>query len=1410
MATGGPELRLDVSLNIDGFKRTALPALVKAASEFEFPIAIKFNRDSITNELRLLGRQLGQRKYRIDLDDTSIKNAIDSANKLAGILNRTKGTLARAKALGEVVGMEPRAGGPNAAQVKTIYGAAKEQGIVSGTANRTRAALAAELTKGFAEAGGDAVEGLIKGILSKQGELGTIGAGLGDTVVNKLKESLEIRSPSRRLFGVGQQAGQGFNNGLIAALDVAARNASAVINASMRSLDRMVQRRQRIANSVRPGDAGYETAQMRLGSISGRRELAQSKAEVLQLESSARQFEAGSSGQLSKLLQAAQIQANNITPNTTAWNALQGRISDLNIQLQTSAKLAEEIQMRRNLAAFDPKSLSGLESRLVILKSRAKDLNPELAPWRELNKEIQRVERGIEKASRKPLTKGQRFGAAGGAFLYGGGLGGGFGSALGGIAGGLAGGVPGAFTGAAVGQAADDIGRSIGAMTDEAATISKLQKGLAIASNDLRDYASASAEVERISNRLLIPIEEVYRKFTQLKASTVALNIDAKTTGEIFEGTAAAVLQSGGSLEDVDGAMRAVVQVFSKGKLSAEELRGQLGERLPGAVVEFAQSAGMSVQELDKAFESGATSLDDFVVFLKQKNQDTKKFVNAMATDSQYAGARMAKAFEAMRLNIGGALQTTGAAFQNFATGVINAVNKVIEKLIELRIFNAGANTLVKEAMEGKNGGIAGLVQKRDKIKGEQGKVVKGSLMYSMFGDDIREVEKALKIIKDLQNLTKKRKAQPNSAATDDKQAEKIVDALQKKEEALADARVRREEEIADIRKKAIEQAKQIEEDFAKQKLSREREIAKAKRDTTKSEKTAAFNLESIKVGLAGGDTEIIAIQQKVSNIASQRQEEKIALEEKILDEQSERAKKIEDLKLATASAVNESNARYAKAIGQSQQDYALSVAKIIDKGTENASKRLVIGAQIAALYSQRAVLNQEITSQTGLSIPAPQDGQYNFSGEAVNRSPADILISDRFKSSYYPVAEILTIDKKIEKLSASLSKNMAQVAVSVKPVTVNIDAATRKVNAASQALTELDRSYVQLSSTAREKNDLSQISEEAKQIVQNFIGTKAGLSAQIKEAEAILVSRKAGLSEEQARQNYEILLGYREAFTRESVLYSKAIANAANGEEKAALGNDLMAIREQLKTARDEALGFANAINNIPASIQLSVAILDIKDKLGELLDPVKQIISVSDSIASSFGESFKGIINGSTTAQQALAGLFQSVANSFADMAAQIITQYLKMQLIQGLTSLFNLGGGAATMGGSGFFNPKTGLGVAGPNFGLANGGIIQGKFMPITPFADGGIVRGPTMGLVGEGRYNEAVVPLPDGRSIPVDFSGGSGGAPTVIVNVDAKGSQVEGNEQNANQLGRVISAAVQSELIKQQRPGGLLSR
>jgi len=221
--------------------------------------------------------------------------------------------------------------------------------------------------------------------------------------------------------------------------------------------------------------------------------------------------------------------------------------------------------------------------------------------------------------------------------------------------------------------------------------------------------------------------------------------------------------------------------------------------------------------------------------------------------------------------------------------------------------------------------------------------------------------------------------------------------------------------------------------------------------------------------------------------------------------------------------------------------------------------------------------------------------------------------------------------------------------------------------------------------------------------------------------------------------------------------------------------------------------------------------------DTATRLRDSYRELAS---TIGTSFGDAFKGIITGSMTAQQALAGFFQNLSNYFADMVSKMIAEYLKMQVIKGLTSLipglggmFGGGGGSSGFFGAGAPDAVAGGGIfsgAGP-YQFANGGIAAGGFRA---FATGGIVTGPTLGLVGEGRYNEAVIPLPDGRSVPVDLGGMSGGmasAPiTVNVSVDAKGSEVQGDSAQGAALGRVIAASVQSELIKQKRPGGLLAK
>jgi len=96
---------------------------------------------------------------------------------------------------------------------------------------------------------------------------------------------------------------------------------------------------------------------------------------------------------------------------------------------------------------------------------------------------------------------------------------------------------------------------------------------------------------------------------------------------------------------------------------------------------------------------------------------------------------------------------------------------------------------------------------------------------------------------------------------------------------------------------------------------------------------------------------------------------------------------------------------------------------------------------------------------------------------------------------------------------------------------------------------------------------------------------------------------------------------------------------------------------------------------------------------------------------------------------------------------------------------------------------------------------GGLLGGLFKR----AKGGSVTGGSPYIVGE-RGPELFMP---GRSGGIAPAGSFGGGTNVVVNVDATGSNVQGDDQSSKQLGVLLAAAVQKELIKQKRPGGILA-
>jgi tape measure domain-containing protein len=888
------------------------------------------------------------------------------------------------------------------------------------------------------------------------------------------------------------------------------------LNTTFKQLDKEIAKYERQLRKIQIGTPAFGVKASQIGQLEGERQMGQMTAQAIRLRSQAGAFPQESFAGLSREIQAAKISASMIQPNTEAWVNLQREIARLNLDLQKADKLAENIQLTEKLGAFEPNSLNALEAKLTILRNRAREIAPSEGEWKKVNAEIVKTEQAIEKQTRRPLTRGQRLGAAGGAFLYGGGLGGGIGSAVGGIAGGLAGGVPAAFTGAAIGQAVDNLGAMAFAMNEQANAVKRLRLGLASASTDLKDFAQANEIVNDISNRLLIPLGDTYRQFTRLRASTVALGIDTKTTGQIFEGVSVSVLKTGGSMEDVDGAMRAVSQVFSKGKVTAEELRGQLGERLPGAVVKFAKENKIALQDLDKAFESGQVSVDQFVTFARGLLKESAGYSDELATRQEYASARYAKAVERMQLAVGKAIGPMLNGIQSFAAQAINEILGLTGKLnefanfLENRFGGGGAGDSVFLGEGAKNIAdrlIGGDIELKDlesrtkffeaKIKESQDTLAQiqsggyedqRNIFERMFGGPGEEnLRKGLPnqiafYKKQLAELVKAREAAESkmkggaamaAGVAEDpeaaQRASKFLGLIEQREESIAQARKSYEQEIRSIRENAIKQAEGLERRYQDQRLQDERELGRVRRELAASVSEEGLLLR----GIAGEDPALLDQERKIGDAIRQYTEDKISREEDAQDRQIAQSRELEDFKRQNADAINKANERYANAIGKIQQEYAKSVAKLIEDGSGNGAKKLAAAGKLIAAQIARASAQEAFVAAAGGAIIPRGAGSYEVGGRQM--SEADLLAAaeespPNVKTAAKAFVEATKqIDQAQKDLNATIKVTAQANAVSLKAVsTADLEAGIKeRQTSLTKSLKELNDAREKLSRSA-------------------------------------------------------------------------------------------------------------------------------------------------------------------------------------------------------------------------------------------------------------------------------------------------------------------------------------------------------
>ena len=201
--------------------------------------------------------------------------------------------------------------------------------------------------------------------------------------------------------------------------------------------------------------------------------------------------------------------------------------------------------------------------------------------------------------------------------------------------------------------------------------------------------------------------------------------------------------------------------------------------------------------------------------------------------------------------------------------------------------------------------------------------------------------------------------------------------------------------------------------------------------------------------------------------------------------------------------------------------------------------------------------------------------------------------------------------------------------------------------------------------------------------------------------------------------------------------------------------------------------------------------------EKQAELAEKIRQSFKdLGQSIATDISDGIKGMIRGTSTLNDLLNNVMDKLIDTAFNMAffgnpmGQMGSGGLFGSIFGGLGSIF---GGRSTNAApfitDNVFN--TGFDTSLIGAGAKN-------------FANGGRPPVGRASIVGE-RGPELFVPDRAGTIIPNHAMGGM----NIVVNVDASGSNVEGDEQEGRELGKAISVAVQSELIKQKRPGGLLA-
>ncbi|MAS97352.1 MAG: hypothetical protein CMF29_00245, partial [Kiritimatiellaceae bacterium] len=200
-----------------------------------------------------------------------------------------------------------------------------------------------------------------------------------------------------------------------------------------------------------------------------------------------------------------------------------------------------------------------------------------------------------------------------------------------------------------------------------------------VSSNE--DYAKSLSAVDEISKKLLIPQAKVMKSFTRLQAAASASGFEVDEMKTMMKGFSSALVATEGDTQNFNGVMLALSQVLGKGKAAAEEIRGQIGERLSVVIPELAASMKITTAELDTLFDEGKVTVQDIVNLGEHLEKKYGESAEGIIKSTMNAGERLKFSMSELELALGPIFKNIGAFFQNLATGIVDATTKSINAI---------------------------------------------------------------------------------------------------------------------------------------------------------------------------------------------------------------------------------------------------------------------------------------------------------------------------------------------------------------------------------------------------------------------------------------------------------------------------------------------------------------------------------------------------------------------------------------------------------------------------------------------------------------------------------------------------------------------------------------------------------